>query len=124
MVRMTFTLDDPTVAALRMSAARLGRPRSEIVRLAIRDYAGRVGKLTEPERLRLLHLFDEVVPRIPSRPAAAVDRESGLSVEPGGPEAGAGPLGGDPSRHLRLLNALTGPRRSAISQWGGTLDAQ
>jgi len=58
-----------------MSAARLGRPRSEIVRLAIRDYAGRVGKLTEPERLRLLHLFDEVVPRSHWRPAAAVDRE-------------------------------------------------
>jgi hypothetical protein len=75
MVKMTFTLDDPTVAALRKSAARLRRPRSEIVRLAIRDYAGRVGKLSEPERLRLLRLFDEVVPRIPSRPAAAVDRE-------------------------------------------------
>jgi len=75
MVKMTFTLDDPTVAALRRSAARLGRPRSEVVRLAIRDYAGRVGKLAEPERLRLLRLFDEVVPRIPWRPAAAVDRE-------------------------------------------------
>ena len=75
MVKMTFTLDDPTVAALRKSAARLRRPRSEIVRLAIRDYAGRVGKLAEPERLRLLRLFDELVPRIPSRPAAAVDRE-------------------------------------------------
>jgi hypothetical protein len=75
MVKMTFTLDDPTVAALRKSAARLGKPRSEVVRLAIRDYAGRVGKLAEPERLRLLRLFDEVVPRIPSRPAAAVDRE-------------------------------------------------
>ena len=29
--------------------------------MAIRDYAGRVGKLSEPERLRLLRLFDEVV---------------------------------------------------------------
>jgi hypothetical protein len=75
MVKMTFTLDDPTVAALRRSAARLSKPRSEIVRLAIRDYADRVGKLAEPERLKLLRVLDEMLPRIPMRPAAAVDRE-------------------------------------------------
>ncbi len=75
MVKMTFTFDEPTVAALRRSAARLGKPRSEVVRMAIRDYADRAGKLSEAERLKLLRVFDELVPRIPSRPAAAVDRE-------------------------------------------------
>lgn len=75
MVKMTFTLDDATVDQLRRSAARLARPRSEVVRLAIRDYAQRIGRLSEDERIRLLRAFDELVPRIPARPRAVVDRE-------------------------------------------------
>ena len=59
MVKMTFTLDDATVARLRHSAVRLAKPQSEIVREAIRDYADRVGRLSEQERLirRLRDLF-------------------------------------------------------------------
>jgi len=75
MVKMTFTLDDATVDQLRRSAARLARPRSEVVRLAIRDYAQRIGRLSEDEQIRLLRAFDELVPRIPARPRAVVDRE-------------------------------------------------
>lgn len=75
MVKMTFTLDEETVACLRQSAARLARPQSEIVREAIRDYAERVGRLSERERLRLLRVFDEVVSTIPSRPVRAVNEE-------------------------------------------------
>ena len=75
MVKMTFTLDDVTVARLRQSAVRLAKPQSEVVREAIRDYADRVGRLSEQERLRRLRLFDELVPLVPGRPSAAVDRE-------------------------------------------------
>jgi hypothetical protein len=75
MVKKTFTLDEATAAELTRSAARLAKPQSEVVRLAIRAYADRIGRLSEPERLRLLEVFDELVPKIPARPAAEVDRE-------------------------------------------------
>lgn len=75
MVKVTFTLDEETVARLRRSAARLAKPRSQVVREAIRDYAGRVGRLSEQERLRLLRVFDDVTAAIPARPARAVDAE-------------------------------------------------
>ena len=75
MVKMTFTLDDATVARLRQSAARLAKPQSEVVREAIADYAERVGRLSERERRHLLHVFDTLLPGVPPRSAANVDRE-------------------------------------------------
>jgi predicted transcriptional regulator len=75
MVKMTFTLDDETVARLRQSAERLAKPQSAVVREAIADYADRVGRLSERERVRLLEAFDTLVPRIPRRPLAGVDAE-------------------------------------------------
>lgn len=73
--KVTFTLDRATVALLRRAAERLSKSRSEIVREAIRDYSDRIGKLSERERLRMLEIFDEVVPRIPSRPLDEVEAE-------------------------------------------------
>jgi len=73
--KVTFTLDRATVALLRRAAQRLSKSRSEIVREAIRDYSDRIGKLSERERLRMLEIFDEVVPRIPSRPLDEVEAE-------------------------------------------------
>jgi hypothetical protein len=35
----------------------------------------KIGRLSERERLRLLRAFDELVPRIPARGAAEVERE-------------------------------------------------
>ena len=75
MVKKTFVLDEPTAGHLKRAAARLAKPQSEIVRLAIRDYADRIGTLSERERLHVLRLFDDLVPRIPRRSAEAVDRE-------------------------------------------------
>ena len=72
---MTFTLDDATVARLRQSAARLDKPRSQVVRDAIADYAERVGRLSERERRHLLHVFDTLLPDVPARPARRVDAE-------------------------------------------------
>ena len=72
---MTFTLDAETVGRLRQASERLAKPQSAVVREAIHDFSERVGRLSERERLRLLQVFDEVVPRIPARPAARVRRE-------------------------------------------------
>ena len=75
MVKVTFTLDEATVERLRQAAARARKPQSQVVREAVKDYADRVGRLSEEERMRLLKVFDTVVPAIPLRPAARVDAE-------------------------------------------------
>ncbi len=75
MVKMTFSLDEATADRLRTSADRLARPQSAVVREAIREYAERLGNLGEAERRRLLATFDDVVAKIPRRPASAVDAE-------------------------------------------------
>lgn len=72
MVKMTFTFDEQTVERLRRAAARLARPQSYVVREAVREYAERIGNLSEAERQRLLAAFDELVPAIPSRPLPEV----------------------------------------------------
>ena len=74
-VKMTFSLDELTAARLNDTAASLRKPKSEIVREAILDYAERAGRLTEAERRRLLGVFDELVPAIPARPDNEVDEE-------------------------------------------------
>ena len=74
-IKVTFTLDRSTVNRLQDAAARLARPKSEIVRDAILDYHERIGRLSERERLGMLRTFDELVPKIPSRSRAAVDDE-------------------------------------------------
>jgi hypothetical protein len=73
--KVTFTLDEDTVSRINDAAARLSMPKSGVVREAIAEYHARIGRLSESERLRLLGVFDEMVARIPARPAAAVDRE-------------------------------------------------
>ena len=73
--KVTFTVDEATVNRLRRAAERLSKPQSEVVRAAIRDYSERIGKLSEAERLALLDRFDELVPRIPSRPLQQVENE-------------------------------------------------
>ena len=75
MVKMTFTLDDATVAKLRRSAERTSKPQSEIVREAIGDYADRLGRLSDTERRRLLQAFDTLVPAIPVRPSREIAAE-------------------------------------------------
>jgi hypothetical protein len=74
-VKATFTLDEATAARLAQTAERLGRPKSAVVREAILDYSERLDRLGERERLQLLSVFDELVPRIPERPEEEVDAE-------------------------------------------------
>ena len=73
--KVTFTLDDATISRLERAAATLSKPKSEIVREAIHDYSERIGKLSEPERLRMLKVIDEMLLRKPTRPQRDVNRE-------------------------------------------------
>ena len=101
MVKVTFTLDDATVAELRRAADRLRKPQSQVVREAIRDYATRVGKLSEEERVHLLKIFDTVVPAIRPRPARAVDAELGEIRAARRRWGRRAPTARDRSRHVR-----------------------
>ncbi len=74
-IKVTFTIDEATNHLLRDAANRLAKPKSEVVREAIRDYHARVGRLGERERRRMLKAFDELVPQIPSKPGKEVDAE-------------------------------------------------
>jgi hypothetical protein len=75
MVKVTFTLDERTVATLRQSAERLAKPQSAVVREAIAEHAARLGRLSESERHAMLKAFDDLVPRIPRRLARTADDE-------------------------------------------------
>jgi hypothetical protein len=75
MVKVTFSLDDGTVAELRRTAARLGRPQSQVVREAGAEYAARADRLPERERLRLLTVLADLKQTPASRAAPAVDAE-------------------------------------------------
>ncbi len=75
MIKVTFTLDEDTVARLRRAAARLARPQSQVVREAIRDYEARSQKLDEDERRRMLEILDRLAPAGRARPANDVQAE-------------------------------------------------
>ena len=74
-IKVTFTLDDATIAHLNDAAQRLAIPKSEVVREAIHDYHARIGKLSETERRRMLDAFDHFVPLIKKRAEAYADGE-------------------------------------------------
>ncbi|KPK61437.1 MAG: hypothetical protein AMS21_09220 [Gemmatimonas sp. SG8_38_2] len=73
--KVTFTFDEQTVARIERTAARLGISKSQMVREAVQEYAARVGRLSEEERLRMLAVFDDVLAQIPDRPVEDVERE-------------------------------------------------
>lgn len=73
--KVTFTLDHATIERLRNAADRLAVPKSEVVREAIMEFHDRLGRLSDRERSAMLRTFDQVVPGIASRSAAAVNRE-------------------------------------------------
>ena len=75
MTKVTFTLDDDTVEAIRSIATRKRKPRSLIIREAIAAYARLEDKLDEDERKRRLALLDDLTARPRTRPTVEVDRE-------------------------------------------------
>lgn len=75
MIKVTYTLDDETVQRIRRVAARLGKPQSQIVREAVKDYEARSDKLSDEERDRMLTVLDRIRQQPPTRPQAEVDAE-------------------------------------------------
>jgi len=75
MAKVTFTVDDATVSALRATAERLGKSQSLVVREAVAEYAARSGRLTDAERRRLLAVLDGMARRPRTRSEADVKRE-------------------------------------------------
>lgn len=75
MKKMTFTLDDDAVRELERASDRLGIPKSQVVREAVRVYGEQLGRLSDEERRTRLKAFDEVVAAVPDRPRREVERE-------------------------------------------------
>ena len=75
MVKLTFSLDDETVATLRRTAARLRKPQSAVVREAVAHYAAREDKLSDEERDRILKVIDYIKALPPSGPHSDAVRE-------------------------------------------------
>ena len=74
-VKVTYTLDRETVDRIEVAAARLARPKSQVIREAVKDYYERMDRLSESERLEKLRIFDEMIARVPQRSVQEVDRE-------------------------------------------------
>jgi|JI10StandDraft_1071094.scaffolds.fasta_scaffold1260839_1 predicted transcriptional regulator len=74
-LKMTFSLDETTAAQLERTAERLQTSKSAVVREAVAEYAARAGRMSAAEQRKALRAFDDLVPKIPSRPANAVDEE-------------------------------------------------
>jgi len=75
MVKVTFTLDEATVAEIRRTAARLGTAQSHVVREAVAEYAARADRMSERDRLHALTVLESLRKAPRSRGALAVDAE-------------------------------------------------
>lgn len=75
MIKRTFVLDDDSSEYLDRTAERLGMPKSQVVREALRVYGEQMARLSEEESERLLATFDEAVARLPDRPRSEVEAE-------------------------------------------------
>jgi predicted transcriptional regulator len=75
MIKRTFVLDEEASGQLDRMADRLGVPKSQVVREALRVYGEQLGRLSDEERDRALAAFDEVTARLPDRPRADVEAE-------------------------------------------------
>jgi hypothetical protein len=74
-IKVTFTLDEATIARLGETARRLAKPKSEVVREAIRDYHAKSDRLSEAERWRMLKVLDQYLKSPPARSQEEVDHE-------------------------------------------------
>lgn len=106
--KVTFTLDQETLARLRGAAGRLAIPKSAVVQEAIRDFAERVGRLGDAERRRQLDTFDRLVPNIPKRSQAEVERELGALRRA---RRASGRRNATPSSSVLRGSAMPEPRR-------------
>jgi predicted DNA-binding protein len=73
--KVTFTFDQATIRRLDDAAARLAKPKSEIVREAIHDYHERIGRLSESEKQRMLMALEKFYAKVPARDQQETDAE-------------------------------------------------
>jgi metal-responsive CopG/Arc/MetJ family transcriptional regulator len=74
-IKVTFTLDETTIGRLNETARRLAKPKSEVVREAIRDYHSRSDRLSDAERKRMLRVLDQMMRRPSTRSQGDTRRE-------------------------------------------------
>jgi len=75
MPKLTFSLDEQTVTALRTAARQTGKAQSLIVREAIAQHTAGEHRLSDQDRDRLLGVLRRIRARPSTRPQADVDRE-------------------------------------------------
>ena len=75
MTKVTFTLDEETVHAIRTLAERRRKPQSVVVREAVAAYAAQEEKLDDAERTRRLRVLDGLAAQPHTRRRADVERE-------------------------------------------------
>lgn len=75
MAKMTFTLDEETVRAIRTLAERKRKAQSLVVREAVAAYARQEEKLGDEERARRLRVLDGLRGQPRTRQQADVDEE-------------------------------------------------
>ena len=75
MVKVTFILDEATVAELTAAAARRSISKSQAVREAIHDYHAKSDPWSDAERQRKMRVLEEMMKRPPTRRRREVDRE-------------------------------------------------
>lgn len=75
MARVTYSLDEATVARIRQTAARLGKAQSHVVREAVAEYAERAGRLSDREREQALEVLERLRATRPTRAVGHVDEE-------------------------------------------------
>lgn len=73
--KVTFTLDETTVARLNRAAGYLRIPKSQVVREAIGEYSANLGRLSGEERDRMLEVLDDALAAGPTRPQEEVEQE-------------------------------------------------
>ena len=75
MIKVTYTIDEETVDRIRTAAVRFKKPQSQIVRDAVRHYAGHTDRLTDEERRERVRRIKAMIARPPTRTAKEVDAE-------------------------------------------------
>lgn len=74
-VKVTFTLDEATIERLQQTAERLGKPKSEVVREAIRSYHAQKDRMSEAEREEKVRILRAYAAMPPTGTQAEVDAE-------------------------------------------------
>ena len=75
MIKCTFVLDEEAASYLDRTARRLGVPKSQVVREALRVYGEQLGRLSDEERDNALAAFDRAIVKLPERPREEVQAE-------------------------------------------------